>query len=223
MTLIRQDYIFYDWGIVILILRIKTIQFKERSLEILIARCLDRAPSKTDLFWTGKTHFHQLPSTGKYFAFRLLREAAASTTLVYVVYQRIFKILASRARLVDSTSLSSHSLRQGGCTSLHFCGAEIEELKFRGDWWSGIVYDYNKTSLSTRIDSGMSTTVKLSLGHPGASFRGVTPTAPLSHTSPEEQDKLYESNPPPGSFHCYYIALFMSEILEYKETEIFVS
>ena len=43
-VLLRGDFVFYDWGLILTVRRTKAIQFRECKLEIPIARCGDRGP-----------------------------------------------------------------------------------------------------------------------------------------------------------------------------------
>ena len=63
-------------------------------------------------------------------------------------------MFAGRAGL-DPSTVSSHSLRRGGCTYLSLCGASIEELRTRGDWCTDTVFTYLKTPLTVRIMDDM--------------------------------------------------------------------
>ena len=72
----------------------------------------------------------------------------------YPVYQDTLRLFAGQAGL-DPSSVSSHSLRRGGCTYLSLCGASIEELRTRGDWCTDTVFTYLKTPLTVRIMDDM--------------------------------------------------------------------
>ena len=143
----RGDFKFFDWGLVVTIRRTKTIQFRERVLEVPVARCCD--PEMCAVRWV-EWHFRELPAGRGDAAFRLPAPGGGSSGLTYPIYQRTLKMFADRAGL-DPADLSSHSLRRGGCTFLAMCGATVEELKARGDWASETVYVYLKTPLAVRI------------------------------------------------------------------------
>ena len=83
----------------------------------------------------------------------------------YKAYQATLRIFAEKAGM-DPASVSSHSLRRGGCTFLSLCGVMIEELRTRGDWctdWcTDTVFTYLKTHLSIRIMNDMHVATNLS-------------------------------------------------------------
>ena len=142
---------------IIVIRRSKTIQFSERVFEIPVARC-----QNTELcavHWTG-LHFQQIPTTPGSIAFRIPGERGAPAPLPYGWYQTTLRIFAEKAGL-DPSSVSSHSLRRGGCTYLSLCRVTIEELQTRGDWATDTVFTYLKTPLTIRImnDIHVATTI----------------------------------------------------------------
>lgn len=156
-SLLRSDFKFFPWGMVISIRKSKTIQFHERVLEIPVARCLS-----TDIcavHW-AELHFARTPSPQSAAAFRVPSGGGASAPLPYKVYQTTLKLLAGKAGL-DPSSVSSHSLRRGGCTFLSLCGATIEELRTRGDWATDTVFTYLKTPLTIRIMDDMRVATRL--------------------------------------------------------------
>ena len=148
-SLLREDFRFYDWGVIITIKRSKTIQFGERIVEIPIARCSDKRLCA--VFWSER-HFRQLPADPKDKAFRIptSRGGNLSKPFPYSNFQDTLRLFANKAGL-DACQFSSHSLRRGGCTFLSMCGASIEEIKIRGDWASDTVYKYLMTPLGARI------------------------------------------------------------------------
>lgn len=149
-TLRREDFKFFGWGMVIRIRKSKTIQFQERVLEVPVAKCENKAICA--VYWTVR-HFRETPASGDEMAFRIPSEAG-SLPLPYSAYQATLKIFSKKAGL-DHESISSHSLRRGGCTYLSMCGASLEELKTRGDWSSDTVFAYLKTPLTVRIMNDM--------------------------------------------------------------------
>lgn len=150
-TLQRKHFKFFTWGMIITVRKSKTIQYRERVLEIPVAR----SPRKSlcAVHWT-ELHFSQIPAMPSDFAFRLPAPGGRSTPLTYKIYQETLKLFVDRAGLGDQ-DFSSHSLRRGGCTYLAMCGASIEELRARGDWASETIFDYLKTPLQVRIVNDM--------------------------------------------------------------------
>lgn len=146
-SLTRADFSFYDWGMVIRVKRTKTIQYRERQLEIPVARCPNL--ELCAVYWTQK-HFLEVPGRAESMAFRTPRGPGLSGPLTYRAYQEMLEVFAVRAGL-GAGEFTSHSLRRGGCTYLAMCGATIEEIKCRGDWASETVYAYLNTPMQTRI------------------------------------------------------------------------
>lgn len=146
-SLLRKDFKFYPWGLLISIRRSKTIQFRERVLQVPVARCPDT--SICAVHWT-KIHFDQVPAPPDSMAFLFPLPDGGSTPLPYPYYQATLKHFAARAGM-DPDEVSSHSLRRGGCTFLSMTGASLEELRARGDWSTDTVFTYLKTPLTLRI------------------------------------------------------------------------
>ena len=67
----HKDFKFVQWGMLITITRSKTIQFKERILEIPITYCPDR--ELCAVFWTLK-HFSKVPADPDSLAFLIPKE-----------------------------------------------------------------------------------------------------------------------------------------------------
>lgn len=172
-SLLRGDFRFYEWGMIIRIRRSKTIQFQERILEIPVARCSNHLLCA--VYWTER-HFSEAPAPPEAMAFRLpLGGGGGEDTfpLPYPTYQSTLKIFARRAGL-DPDTISSHSLRRGGCTYLSMCGASIEELRVRGDWATDTVFTYLKTPLTVRIMNDMRVATSLASSEPqGLSLVGL--------------------------------------------------
>ena len=144
-SLLRSDFSFFDWGMIVKVRKCKTIQFGERVLEIPVSRCC-----KTDLcavHWTAR-HFAEVPADQGDIAFRI-PAGRGSLPMTYGAYQAMLKRFSNMAGLGEC-EFTSHSLRRGG-TYLAMCGASIEEIKVRGDWASETVYAYLKTPLQVRI------------------------------------------------------------------------
>jgi len=156
-TLRRKDFAFFSWGMLLSIRRSKTIQFKERVLEVPVARC--RNLDLCAVHWT-ELHFREMKADSGSLAF-LLPGESGSNPMTYEFYQATLKWFCGLAGL-DPAKYSSHSLRRGGCTYLSMCGASIEELRSRGDWVSETVFSYLKTPLPSRILDDMRVAASLS-------------------------------------------------------------
>ena len=145
--LLRRDFTMLDWGMIIRVRRSKTIQFRERILEIPVASCCNR--QLCAVYWTAR-HFREIPAGVDEGAFRVPGGRGVSVPLTYGMYQDVLRIFAAKAGFGE-LDFTSHSLRRGGCTFLSMCGASIEEIKARGDWASETVYTYLRTPLQVRV------------------------------------------------------------------------
>lgn len=145
-TLTRHNFSFYEWGMIIQVVKSKTIQFKERELLIPVAYTSNR--DLCAVTWTAR-HFADFPADDASPAF-LLPQGDSTTPLTYAIYNASIKLWCSKIGL-DPLSISSHSLRRGGATFMRMSGASIQEIKERGDWHSDAVYDYLHAPLSERI------------------------------------------------------------------------
>ena len=150
-TLLRKDFSFFQWGMMLKIRKSKKIQFAERTILIPMSRCPDIRLCA--VHWT-ELHFRQLPAPPDSPAFLVPSDDNQNTPLTYGIYQSSLKRFGGLAGL-DVQQLSSHSLRRGGCTYLSLSGATLEEIRARGDWTSNAVFLYLQTPLSVRILNDM--------------------------------------------------------------------
>ena len=145
-ALVRSDFVFRRWGMLVNVRRSKTIQFRERVLSIPVAAVDD--PALCAVYWVRR-HFRDTPAGQGEHAFRI-RSRGVSVSMPYPFYLGAIKYLSARADLRPG-SFTSHSLRRGGATYLRMCGATIVEIKERGDWRSDAVFEYLKSLLSERL------------------------------------------------------------------------
>ena len=157
-TLLRQDFEFFKWGMLLTVRRSKTIQYGQRVLRIPIARC--PMQNICAVYWTER-HFSELQASPNDMAFRIPTGGGESAPMTYNIYESTLKLF-SEAAGYDPSEISSHSLRRGGCTYLSMCGVTLEELKARGDWASDTVFAYLRTPLTTRILNDMQVASALS-------------------------------------------------------------
>ena len=145
-TLLRSDFTFSRWGMIVRVRRSKTIQFRERVHTIPVA-CVAN-PALCAVYWVQR-HFRDAPGGEGDHAF-LIRSRGRLVSMPYTFYLSSIKYLSDRARLHPG-NFSTHSLRRGGATFLRLCGATILEIKERGDWRSDAVFEYLKASLPERL------------------------------------------------------------------------
>ena len=157
-ALLRSDFIFYEWGMMVRVRMSKTIQYRERIHLIPVSKVADRALCA--VHWVGE-HFRGVAAPGDAHAFRIPR-GVGSISMPYNYYLGALRNLCMRAGL-NAHDFSTHSLRRGGATFLRMCGASIYEIKERGDWKSDAVFEYLKASVRERLSRDIRVATILSL------------------------------------------------------------
>ena len=145
-TLVRSDFVFYEWGMIVRVSKSKTIQYKERVHLIPISKVAD--PALCAVYWVRR-HFRETVARGNMHAFRIPK-GLGSVSMPYQFYLGALRMLCFRTGL-NALDFSTHSLRRGGATFLRLCGATILEIKERGDWKSDAVFEYLKAPLKERL------------------------------------------------------------------------
>ena len=140
-----EDVVVYDWGVVFNVKRTKTIQFKERVLQIPVANvkghplcfmnCLrlireysGTGPGKPLLGWSKNGVFR--PANYKWFVKRL------STVC---------------DKLGMKGKFGTHSFRHGGATTLSMVGMDLKDISKKGDWKSICVLRYLNRPLANLV------------------------------------------------------------------------
>ena len=80
--LIRKDFKFFKWGMILKIRKSKTIQFTERTIDIPISRCPDLRLCAVE--WTQR-HFKQLPATPDSPTFLVPSDSGLTSPLSYEI------------------------------------------------------------------------------------------------------------------------------------------
>ena len=145
-SLLRSDFAFLRWGMMVTIRKSKTIQFGERVHLIPVSTVAN--PALCAVYWVRR-HFDTTPAEPDQHAFRIGR-GGRSSPMTYTYYMSAIRLLAEEANLQPG-GFTTHSLRRGGATYLRRCGASIQEIKERGDWRSDAVFEYLKTSIPERL------------------------------------------------------------------------
>lgn len=143
--LTRMDVVFKDWGLLIYVNRSKTIQYRQRLLEIpvhlggdtlCLASCLSnyflKYPMPTDAPVLSRVY------NGK-------RQVVNYTTAL-----RLLKKWGTLCNL--QKDLGMHSLRRGAATLMSIAGMQLTDIKDRGDWHSTAVLQYLAYPLDRKID-----------------------------------------------------------------------
>ena len=150
LSLVREDFCFKPWGLLLNVVKSKTNQYRERVHKIPVS-CV-RDTRLCAVYWVRK-HFEECPAEPQSRAFRVPK-GGNSVPLTYKFYLKVIKTIATIAGL-DSSTFSTHSLRRGGATFLRMSGASLQVIKERGDWSSDAVYLYLQTSLTERLTSDL--------------------------------------------------------------------
>lgn len=142
--LTRSDIKFTDFGLVVRITKSKTIQFKQRLVEVPVCTgggllCL--VSLLKDYFSRFPTMPHA-PILSNFFWGRTMA----------VAYPRALKILQSWGRLAGIRKLiGMHSLRRGSATLMSLGGIAIHDIQNRGDWKSSTVLQYQSYPMSQKV------------------------------------------------------------------------
>lgn len=131
----RRNVTFTEWGLVVRVTHTKTIQFRERVLEIPV--CTDKG--KLCLVTRLKAYFSKYPA--RLDDPILCRRNAYQLELVkYGPALKLFKDWCVKARI--GKDIGMHSLRRGAATLMALAGFPLEDIKQRGDWRSMSVLKY---------------------------------------------------------------------------------
>ena len=144
--LLREDITIHDWGMLVRVVKSKTIQYKQRELIIPVSRVADLRLCAVN--WVER-HIKEAPAPGKAPLF-LVPGPSGLEGQDYQTYQSTLKLMCGRAGL-NPEDFSSHSMRRGGTTFLGMIGVPIQDIKVRGDWSSDCVLQYLKTPLDVLI------------------------------------------------------------------------
>lgn len=142
--LLRQDVTFTEWGIIVKVRHTKTIQYRERELEIPV--CTDNG--KLCLVTILRAYLCKYPA--KATDPILCRVCDSKLELVtYGPALKMFKEWCKKARITKDVGM--HSLRKGAATLMALAGFPLEDIKQRGDWKSMSVLKYLAYPINQKI------------------------------------------------------------------------
>ena len=143
----RQDVSFTATGAVLRVYRTKTIQFKQRVLEI----PLPYIPNSVMCPVTAlKQYFSTVPNFASSPLF-MVNHSGSFKPILAAHFNRFFKSCITTVGL-EPGNFSSRSFRQGGATFAFNCGAPTEFIKAQGDWQSDAYLIYLKLSTKKKLD-----------------------------------------------------------------------
>ena len=143
----RQDVSFTESGAALRVYRTKTIQFKQRVLEI----PLPFIPNSVLCPVTALTNYFCTVPTLASSPLFIVTLGGSFRPLLATHYNRFFKTCITTVRLKPD-NFSSHSFHQGGATFAFNCGAPTEFIKAQGDWHSDAYLVYLKLSTKKKLD-----------------------------------------------------------------------
>ena len=148
-VLSRDDVFFHRWGVLIRIRYTKTIQFRERHVDI----PLPRIPNHPLCPVRAITHaFQFVPRTAPdtpAFVMPLGPRPVCLTGRQFVA--RVQECLARAG--ADPSHISGHSFRRGGASWAYSIGVPTETIRAMGDWKSHCYMRYITINTKQRIDA----------------------------------------------------------------------
>ena len=147
--LTKDDFRFFEWGALLTIRWSKTIQFRERVVQIPLPRiphsplCPVAACSRAFHFTNG--------ALGSSQAFNWLDQSAlVFKTLTYANFTSKLRLILSELGF-QASAYAGHSFRRGGASFAYSAGVPIELIKVLGDWRSDAVLLYLTIPLTIRL------------------------------------------------------------------------
>ena len=142
----RGDVKFYKWGMTLLIRSSKTIQHKERALEIPVVRTPKSILCAVSLL---EHHFMTAPGTSSDYLFLVPTRKGYQPLNYSTALGRLKKW--SHIACPDK-DIAFHSLRRGSATYMSSIGISLENIKSAGDWASLAVLVYLAAPLTHSIN-----------------------------------------------------------------------
>lgn len=145
----RKDVEFTSWGMIITVYATKTIQFKERKLQIPVFT-MDSSPLCAVTLLCD--HFRQFPGkpTDPLFL-KTDKKLPGLRPLLYRDVLGYLKIWVKKIGL-DPSNVGLHSLRRSGATFMCRLGVPLTDIKCMGDWRSLAVLEYLITPMSRKLE-----------------------------------------------------------------------
>lgn len=149
--LTKADFKIFPWGVLITIRWSKTIQFRERIVEIPLPRIPDSKLCPTSAIINAFT-FTASASTTDSQAFNWLDDRQAVKVFTYGAFVSILRSHLA-ALGFDPKLFAGHSFRRGGASFAYQSGVPIELIKALGDWRSDTILIYLTMPLTIRLHS----------------------------------------------------------------------
>lgn len=143
----HQDVYFTASGAVLKVYRTKTIQFKQRVLDIPLPFIPNSILCPVTALKKYFCTVHALDTSPLF----IVHHCRSLKPILATHFNRFFKSCITTVGL-ELASFSSHSFRQGGATFAFNCGASTEFIKVQGDWRSDAYLVYLKLSTKKKLD-----------------------------------------------------------------------
>lgn len=142
--LCRSDIEFTSWGLIVHVTKSKTIQYRERTVDIPLTR--DGGPLCVVSHLLR--YFGKYPMTPDAPVLGMIKEGKKR----FVKYGSALSLLKKWGNASGlQKDLGLHSLRRGGATVMSLAGLPLEDIKSRGDWQSMSVLQYLSYPLQQKI------------------------------------------------------------------------
>lgn len=144
----RRDVQFYKWGMVLTVHASKTIQFKERKLDIPVFLMKHSPLCAVKLL---QEHFEKYPGMPED---PLFLKGVQKMGLRPLLYRDVLKYLKDWVRKIglNPSNVGLHSLRRSGATFMCRLGIPLSDIKCMGDWRSLAVLEYLITPMSRKLE-----------------------------------------------------------------------
>ena len=149
--LTKRDFKIYSWGALVTIRWSKTIQFRERVVDIPLPRIPGSPLCPTSALYRAFSFTAPVSSRDQQ-AFNWVDQSSHTHTFTYNSFVKKLRHHLSTLGL-DPKNYAGHSFRRGGASFAYLSGVPIEMIKALGDWRSDTVLFYLTMPLSVRLHS----------------------------------------------------------------------
>lgn len=140
----RSEVEFTSWGLIVHVTKSKTVQYRERRVDIPLSR--DGGPLCVVTQLLG--YFQKYPMGPD----APILSKIESGKQILVKYGPALELLKRWGKMNKiEKDLGMHSLRRGGATVMSLAGLPLEDIKSRGDWQSMSVLQYLTYPLQQKI------------------------------------------------------------------------
>lgn len=149
--LIRSDFQFFPWGALVTIRWSKTIQFRERVVQLPLPLIPGSVLCPVIAIQRAFSFLHNPPQPSQAFMWHDPISLRFKTFTYSQFLQRFRAVL--QALSLPASDYACHSFRRGGASFAFHAGLPVELIKILGDWHSDAVLLYLTVPLSVRLQS----------------------------------------------------------------------